>query len=80
MEDFLGLFFLRSLIRNIGKYSRYYFFLLTGKKKPIKSFSNSSKDEYKDWEKNLTQDFTNSLVGFIIILAISVAGVVIFFT
>ena len=67
MEDLLGIFLIRTILRITGQYVRYSFFWLIGRKRPLKSLSNKSKDEYKDLGNALTQDFFNALIGSIIL-------------
>ncbi len=66
MEDLLGILLIRTIIRTIGQYVRYFFFRLIGRKRSFKSLSNESKNEYKDLGKALTQDFFNGLIGTVI--------------
>ena len=74
MEEILGMFFFRLITRPIGQYARYFFFLLIGKRKSLKSLSNEMRDEYKDMGKSLKQDFYNAVIGtaifFVILLII----------
>jgi len=67
MDDFLGIILLRTLVRIIGQYTRYFLFWLIGKKRPLKSLSNISKNEYKDLGNALSQDFLNALIGSIVL-------------
>lgn len=66
MEEFFGILIVRTIIRAIGQYARYFFFLLAGKKRTLKSLSNESKNEYKDLGNAMTQDFLNAIVGGVI--------------
>ena len=66
MGDILGILLLRTIIRTIGQYTRYFYFWLIRRKRSLKSLSNESKDQYKDLGNALTQDFFNGLIGAII--------------
>ena len=70
MEDVLGILVIRTLIRAIGQYTRYFFFKLIGRKKSFKSLSNEIKDDYKHLGLALTQDFLNAVIGGIIFFVI----------
>lgn len=70
MDRFFLFIIFRSIVRSIGQYSRYYFFKLIGKPHPMKSLSNQFKDQYKDLDKALSQDFLNALIGTIIFFII----------
>ena len=71
MKKLIGILIFRTIIRIIGQYARYYFFLLIGRKKTLKSLSNEAKDEYKDLGNALTQDFLNAVIGATIFCIIS---------
>ena len=59
-----------TLIKSIGLYTRYYFFLIAGKKRTLKSLSYEAKDEYKDLGKQIYQGFLNTLIGTIVLFII----------
>ena len=80
MEDILAIILIRTLIKTIGLYTRYFYFLLIGRKRSLKSLSNQSKDEYKDLWNALTQDFLNGLVGVIVFVLITLIIVSIIFS
>lgn len=80
MQDILGILVFRIITRGIGQHARYYFFYLIGKKRPFKSFSNESKDEYKDLGNALTQDFLNAIIGTIIFLIVTLIVVWVIFS
>lgn len=65
----------RILPRSIGKYIRYLFFKLIGKKIKIENLEPDSKDESIDMGETLKQDFYNALVGLpaILIMLIIIA-------
>jgi hypothetical protein len=67
MDDFLVLIVFRAIVRTIGKYVRFAFFNLIGKRKSLKSLSNRTKNEYSDLGKAIQQDFYNAIVGSIIL-------------
>ena len=67
MEELIGFIFIRSLIRTLGLYTRYFFFRLIGKKRMLKTLQGDySKDEYLYLGKNFTQDILNTIIGIII--------------
>ena len=80
MENIFGILIVRTIIREIGKYARYFFFKLIGKKKRLRSLSNEAKDDYKDLGNALTQDFFNAVVGGILFFAIVLMIVAIVFS
>jgi hypothetical protein len=78
MEEIIGIIIIRSLISTLGQTTRYLFFRLLGKKKPFKSYAYQAKNEYKDLEKMMSQDFLNKLVGFIVLFFLVITCVGIF--
>ncbi len=79
MEDLFGFFLIRAIVRTIGLFARYLFFLVIGKKRKLKSLQGDYlQDEYKNMGKNFSQDIINTIIGTIIFcfLAIFIASLV----
>jgi len=78
MEEIFGWFLIRDLARGIGLYSRYFFYKLVGKNRSIASLTNSSGNNKKSENKQLSQDIINAIVGTVIfcIFAILIASIV----
>jgi len=74
METFLEIILERIIIRFFGLHTRYFFFLLIGKRKTIKYLSGDT----KKYTTSLSQDFFNAVVGLISfsLIAIGIAYLV----
>ena len=68
MGEIFAIVVARAIIREIGLFTRYFFFILIGKKRTIKSLSNETKDEYNDLGNAIKQDVLNAIVGAIIVV------------
>lgn len=67
--DFIFEIFLRGFIANVlGKYSRYLFFLLIGRKKSLEYLAGNSKDDMS----NVSHNFINTLIGMLVFLGLVV--------
>jgi hypothetical protein len=71
MGDLLGIVFVREIIRTLGQYTRYLFFMLIGRKKTIKELSSEVKKDDSNLGFSIQQDFYNAFIGVVVLVVIS---------
>jgi TRAP-type mannitol/chloroaromatic compound transport system permease large subunit len=71
MESLVSIFLARIILRFIGKYCRYIFYIIIGRPKSLYSLTNES-SKNKSFGDALTQDFINAVIGLIVFCFVSI--------
>ena len=70
MEEIFGIIIIRDLVRWIGKYCRYFFYKLMGKKISVKKLSSNYRKD-SDYPNAINQDIINAVVGTTVFIILS---------